>query len=76
MSEEKKEVLLELRGIKTFFPVRSGFFNKVTDYVQAVNNVDLDIYRGETLGLVGESAVARLRWASPLFSWSTPRMVQ
>ena len=59
MSEEKKEVLLELRGIKTFFPVRSGFFNKVTDYVQAVNNVDLDIYRGETLGLVGESGCGK-----------------
>ena len=59
MSEEKKEVLLELRGIKTFFPVRSGFFNKVTDYVQAVNSVDLDIYRGETLGLVGESGCGK-----------------
>ena len=52
---ESKEVLLQLRGVKTFFPVRSGFFNKVTDHVQAVNDVDLDIYRGETLGLVGES---------------------
>lgn len=56
---EKKEVLLELRGVKTFFPVRSGFFNKVTDYVQAVNDVDLDIYRGETLGLVGESGCGK-----------------
>ena len=73
MSEEKKEVLLELRGIKTFFPVRSGFFNKVTDYVQAVNNVDLDMRRSV---LLASLAVARLRWASPLFSWSTPRMVQ
>ena len=53
MSEKK--VLLELRGVKTFFPVRGGFFNKVRDHVQAVNDVDLDIYKGETLGLVGES---------------------
>ena len=44
MSEKK--VLLELRGVKTFFPVRGGFFNKVRDHVQAVNNVDLDIYKG------------------------------
>lgn len=76
MSEEKKEVLLELRGIKTFFPVRSGFFNKVTDYVQAVNNVDLDIYRGETLGLVGESGCGKTTLGKSITSWSTPRMVQ
>lgn len=56
---DKREVLLELRGVKTFFPVRSGFFNKVTDYVQAVNDIDLDIYRGETLGLVGESGCGK-----------------
>ena len=56
---ESKEVLLQLRGVKTFFHVRSGFFNKVTDHVQAVNDVDLDIYRGETLGLVGESGCGK-----------------
>ncbi len=59
MSVANKEILLELRGVKTFFPIRSGFFNKVTDHVKAVNDIDLDIYRGETLGLVGESGCGK-----------------
>lgn len=59
MSQTDQEVLLKLRNVKTFFPIRSGFFNKVTDHVQAVNDVSLDIYRGETLGLVGESGCGK-----------------
>lgn len=56
---DKKEILLELRGVKTFFPIRSGFFNKITDYVQAVNDINLDVYKGETLSLVGESGCGK-----------------
>ena len=58
MSEKK--VLLELRGVKTFFPSSGAvFFNKVRDHVQAVNDVDLDIYKGETLGAVGGSGCGK-----------------
>lgn len=59
MENKEKEVLLELNGVQTFFPIRSGFFNKVTAHVQAVNDVNLTIYRGETLGLVGESGCGK-----------------
>lgn len=59
MEENKKEVLLELKDLKTEFPVKTGFFNKVSKYVKAVNGIDLTIYRGETLGLVGESGCGK-----------------
>ncbi len=57
--ENKKEPLLTIKGLKTFFPVKSGFFGKTTSYVQAVNDIDLTIYKGETLGLVGESGCGK-----------------
>lgn len=54
-----REILLHIKGLKTEFPVKTGFFNKVTNYVKAVNDVDLTVYRGETLGLVGESGCGK-----------------
>ena len=59
MEVSKKEALLELKDLKTLFPVKTGFFNKVSNYVKAVNGIDLTIYRGETLGLVGESGCGK-----------------
>ena len=52
-------VLLSLRNIKTYFPVKKGVFRHTAGYVKAVDDVSLDIYRGETLGLVGESGCGK-----------------
>jgi oligopeptide/dipeptide ABC transporter ATP-binding protein len=48
-------VLLEVKNLKKYFPIRSGFFQKVTSYVHAVEDVSFSIDHKETFGLVGES---------------------
>jgi len=53
------EPLVEVHGLKTWFPVRSGVVNRVVGQVRAVDGVDLDIRQGETLGLVGESGCGK-----------------
>ena len=55
----ENDPLLEINGLKTYFPIRNGFFGGITDYVKAVNNVSFNVYAGETLGLVGESGCGK-----------------
>ena len=51
--------LVEVRGLRTWFPVRSGVISRVVGHVRAVDGVDLTIRQGETLGLVGESGCGK-----------------
>ncbi len=55
----KNDLLLEVKNLRKFFPVRTHFLSREKLFVQAVNNVYLTIKRGETLGLVGESGCGK-----------------
>lgn len=46
---------VEIKDLKVHYPIRSGFFNRVTDHVYAVDGVNMEIEEGKTYGLVGES---------------------
>ena len=54
-----KNPILQINSLKTYFPIKGGFFGGVTSYVKAVDNVSFDVYPGETLGLVGESGCGK-----------------
>lgn len=47
--------LVEIKDLKVHYPIRSGFWNRVTDSVKAVDGITFNIEAGETYGLVGES---------------------
>ncbi|MBV72151.1 MAG: ABC transporter ATP-binding protein [Myxococcales bacterium] len=58
-SNADEQPLLSVRDLKMHFPVRKGFFSKVVDHVKAVDGVSFDVYRGQTLGFVGESGCGK-----------------
>ncbi|HBG48927.1 MAG TPA: peptide ABC transporter substrate-binding protein [Cyanobacteria bacterium UBA9971] len=50
---------IEVKNLVKEFPIKKGFFNKQVGAVHAINNISFDIFKGETLGLVGESGCGK-----------------
>lgn len=69
----EKPVLLEVKGLTKFFPIRSkGLRRKVIGQVRAVDDVSFSILEGETLGLVGESGCGKTTTARCIMRAMTP----
>ena len=56
---ENEDNILEVRGLKKYFPIRGGFFNTVVGQVKAIDGISFSIKRGSTMGLVGESGCGK-----------------
>ncbi|NMP27417.1 ABC transporter ATP-binding protein [Rahnella sp. SAP-1] len=66
------EALMELQDIRVRFPVKFNWLGQPRGYVHALNGVDLNIMRGETLGIVGESGCGKSTLAQLLMGLQTP----
>ncbi|MBI4640622.1 MAG: ATP-binding cassette domain-containing protein [Candidatus Tectomicrobia bacterium] len=59
MNSLSEKMLLEVRNLQKFFPIRKGFWKRMVGHVRAVDGVGFYINEGETLGLVGESGCGK-----------------
>ncbi|MHC4861564.1 MAG: ABC transporter ATP-binding protein [Planctomycetota bacterium] len=67
------EPLVEIRNMRTWFPIRAGVFQRTAGWVKAVDDVDLVVKRGQTVGLVGESGCGKTTLGRTLLRLEEPR---
>src|SRR5206468_6417618 len=68
----EKSVLLDVKGLKKYFPIRRGLLQKTVGQVKAVDDVSFFLNRGETLSLVGESGCGKTTTSRCILRAITP----
>ena len=61
METEKKEVIFKIKNLKTWFPITKGFMKKVVGNVKAVDDVSIEVYKGETLEIDVDAILAKVK---------------
>ena len=59
ISETDNPVILEISNFKKYFPIKGGLFGRTIDHFKAVDNINIKVRKGRTLGLVGESGCGK-----------------
>lgn len=59
ITPKNSELLIRIKGLKKYYPVQRGFWSRTTGYIKALNNINLDIYKGQIIGIVGESGCGK-----------------
>ncbi|MGF9695942.1 ABC transporter ATP-binding protein [Paenibacillus sp. MABNR03] len=59
IKESADKPLLQLEGVHKHYPIQKGIFSKTVGQIKAVDGIDLQVYPGETVGLVGESGCGK-----------------
>jgi peptide/nickel transport system ATP-binding protein len=67
------ETLLHVSGLQTWYPIREGLMRRRTGWVQAASDVSLDIARGQTLALVGESGCGKTTVGRSILRLESPQ---
>lgn len=67
-----KETIFQVKDLRMWFPIKKGLFKKTVGHVKAVDNVSLEVYRGETLGIVGESGCGKSTFGKTIMMLNRP----
>ncbi len=68
----EQEILLQVQNLKKYYPIKRGLIQRTAGYVKAVDDVSFDLYRGEALGLVGESGCGKTTTARVILQLQRP----